>query len=91
MSVAIDLGSGFLECLLLVMAFAAVRGGRRIYLVAAVGLAALLYARMADGFIPNNLRLGLAAGGLVVAGVTVLADLLFEVVPEAELEAEPPV
>ena len=91
MTVAVDLLSGFVECLLLVVAIAATRGGRRLYLVAVVGLATLLYARVADGFIANNLRLGLTIVGLLVAGLTVLADLLFEVVPEGGLEAEPPV
>lgn len=88
---AVDLVSGFVECLLLVLAIAAVSGGRRMYLVAVGGLGSLLYARAADGFISYNLHLGLAVAGLLVAGATVVADLLFEVVPEGELEAEPPV
>ena len=91
MSVAVALGSGFVECLLLVLAIAAARAGQRLYLIAVGGLAALLYARVADGFIPDDLRLGLAAAGLLVAGATVLADLLFEAVPQGELEAGPPV
>jgi len=90
-TVALDLLSGFVECVLLVLAVAAAIGGRRVYVVAVVGLAVLLYARVADGFIANNLRVGLTVVGLLVAGLTVLADLLFEVVPEGGMEAGPPV
>lgn len=91
MNVAIDLVSGFAESLLLVMALAAVGAGRRMYLAAVAGLGLLLYARIADGFIPDSVRLGLTVAGLVVAGLTVVADILFEVVPEGEPEPGPPV
>ncbi|MFN2462844.1 MAG: hypothetical protein ABR573_02945 [Candidatus Dormibacteria bacterium] len=91
MSVAIALASGFVESLLLVLAVQAVRSGRRLYAVAIAGMALLIYARVADGFIPDTTRLVMSAVGLVVAGLTVAADVLFEVAPQDGSKAEPPV
>ena len=100
MIVAVSLVSGFVECLLLVAAFDAARRARPIYWAAFAGLAVVLYARVSDGILPGSLQLGgatltatglLTVAGLVLAGLTVLADLLFEVVPEGEPEAGPPV
>jgi len=91
MNVAIDLLSGFVECLLLVLAIGAVRSGRRLYWIALVALAVLLYARVADGFIPDRARLALTVAGLLVAAATVVGDLLFEVVPDGRSEVGPPV
>jgi len=90
-NVAIDLVSGFVECLLMVLAMAAVRSGRRLYWIAIASLAALLYARVADGFIADGARLALIVGGLLVAAATVVGDLLFEVVPDGGSEVGPPV
>lgn len=78
----LTLASGFLECLLLVLAIDAVRRGRRIYAGAIVGLALVLYGRMADGFINNTAQRLVIVAGLVLAGLTVGADMLFEVVQE---------
>ncbi|GAC1335950.1 MAG: hypothetical protein NVSMB17_19380 [Candidatus Dormibacteria bacterium] len=91
MNVAIDLASGFVECLLLVLALAAVQAGRRLYWVAVAALVVLLYARVADGFIPDGARLALTVVGLLVAAATVVGDLLFEVVPDGGSGARPPV
>jgi hypothetical protein len=100
LNVAIDLLSGYVECLLLVLAFEAARRARPIYWAAVAGSALVLYARMAQGILPGALGLGplnlsasalLTLAGLTLAVLVVLADLLFEVVPEAEAEARPPV
>ena len=79
---ALTLASGFLECLLLALAIDAVRRGRRVYAGAVLGLAMVLYGRMADGFISNTAQRLVIVAGLVLAGLTVGADMLFEVVQE---------
>lgn len=90
---AVDLVSGFMECLMLVLAFDAARRGRRLYWVACGGLALVLYSRMASGLLPGSMAIAslqvtttasLALLGLAVAALTVLVDLLFEVVEEPE-------
>ena len=86
---ALTLASGFLECLLLALAIDAVRRGRRIYAGAALGLAMVLYGRMADGFIGNTAQRLVVVAGLVLAGLTVGADMLFEVVQEPGHEPAP--
>lgn len=85
---ALTLTSGFVECLFLALAVDAVRRGRRLYAAAVLGMTLVLYGRMADGFISNTAEVVVIVAGLALAGVTVVADLLFEVVPEA---AEEPV
>ncbi|HEV1996771.1 MAG TPA: hypothetical protein VGR61_01385 [Candidatus Dormibacteraeota bacterium] len=80
---ALTLASGFIECLLLALAVDAVRRGRRLYAAAVLGMSLVLYGRMADGFISNTAAVAVIAVGLVLAGLTVGADLLFEVVAEA--------
>ena len=87
MCVAVDLLSGIVECLLLVLALDAARRGRRLYWAAVAGMALVLYARMADGFI--GITTILTVMGLLLAGLTVVADLLFEVVEDTETEADP--
>jgi hypothetical protein len=100
MAVAVDLLSGFVECLLLVLALHAVRRGRALYWVAAVGMALVLYGRVAAGFLVGDLSLlslritataFLTLIGLAVAALTVLADLLFEVVEDPEQRPRPSV
>jgi hypothetical protein len=86
---ALTLASGFLECLLLALAIDAVRRGRRMYAGAVLGLAMLLYGRMADGFISSTAQRLVVVGGLVLAGLTVGADMLFEVVQEPGHEPAP--
>ena len=86
---AVTLASGFVECLFLVLAIAATRNGRRIYAGAVLGMAVVLYARMADGFIDPTAAVVLVVAGLVLTGLTVVADLLFEVVDEPG-EGPPP-
>jgi hypothetical protein len=88
---AATLASGFIECLLLVLAIDAVRRGRRLYLAAVLGLAVVLYARMADGFISSTTEVVLVILGLVAAGLTVVADMLFEVVEDPGPEPGPSV
>ena len=88
---ALTLASAFIECLFLVLAIEAVRRGRRIYVGAVVGVVMVLYGRMADGFIGNTPAVVLVVAGLVLAGLTVVADLLFEVVPEDGAEVGPSV
>ena len=88
---AITLASGFIECLFLALAVGAVRGGRRIYAGAVLGLAMVLYARMADGFITTTTEVVVVVAGLVLTGLTVVADLLFEVVEEPGEETPPSV
>jgi hypothetical protein len=86
-TVAVQLTTGFVECLLLVLALDAVRSGRRLYIVAAVGLGAVLLARMADGFMPGVVIALLRLGGLALAGIILAIDLLFEeVVVEEDTE-----
>jgi hypothetical protein len=46
---------------------------------------------MAHGIISSGLDLAVTAAGLVLAGLTVLADILFEVVEEPEAGVTPPV
>ena len=88
---ALTLTSGFVECLFLALAVDAVRRGRRLYVAAVLGLALVLYGRMADGFISNTTEVVVIVVGLVLAGITVVADLLFEVVQEgAEAAVEEP-
>ena len=88
---ALTLASGFVECLFLALAVDAVRRGRSMYAAAALGMALVLYGRMADGFISNTAEVIMIVAGLVLAGVTVVADLLFEVVQEgAEAAVEEP-
>jgi hypothetical protein len=91
MGVALDLATGYLECLMLILAVDAVRRGRRLYILAVVGLAMVFYGRMAHGIISSGLDLAVTAAGLVLAGLTVLADILFEVVEEPEAGVTPPV
>jgi hypothetical protein len=86
---ALTLASGFLECLLLALAIDAVRRGRRMYAGAVLGLAMLLYGRMADGFISSTAQRLVVVAGLVLAGLTVGADMLFEVVQEPGHEPAP--
>ena len=78
---ALTLASGFIECLFLALAIDAVRGGRRVYAGAVLGLAMVLYGRMADGFISTTAAVVVVVAGLVLTGLTVAADLLFEVTP----------
>jgi hypothetical protein len=85
-TVALQLATGFVECLLLVLALDAVRSGRRIYIVAAVGLGAVLLARMADGFIPGVVVWALRLSGLALAGLILAIDLLLEEVVVEEDE-----
>ena len=89
---AITLASGFFECLFLVLAIDAVRRGRQVYTGAVLGLAMVLYGRMADGFISNTAQRLVIVAGLLLAGLTVAADVLFEVVQEPGPESahEPP-
>jgi hypothetical protein len=98
--IAIDLVSGYVECLLLLLAFAAARRGRRLYWVAFAGLALVLYSRMVSGLLPGDLAIlslrvtttaFLAVLGLAVAALTVLVDLLFEVVDEPREAPNPSV
>ena len=88
---AITLASGYIECLFLVLAIEAVRGGRRLYAGAVLGLAMVLYARVADGFITNTVEVAVIVAGLVLTGLTVVADPLFEVVEEPGEETPPSV
>jgi hypothetical protein len=70
--------SGYIECLLLVLAVDAVRRGRRVYLGAVAGMVLTLYARTADGFIDAGLDGTLRATGLVFAAAVLAFDLVFE-------------
>jgi len=70
--------TGYLECLLLVLAVDAVRRGRRVYLGAVGGLSLTLYARMAEGFIDPSLDGLLRGAGLVFAAAVLAFDLVFE-------------
>ena len=88
---ALTLASGFLECLFLALAIDAVRGGRRVYAGAVLGLAMVLYGRMADGFISNRAEVVVVVAGLVLTGLTVAGDLLFEVTQGPREEAGPSV
>ncbi|MGI8609997.1 MAG: hypothetical protein ACR2MY_12360 [Candidatus Dormibacteria bacterium] len=81
---ALTLASGFIECLFLALAIDSFRRGRWIYVGAMFGMGLVLYGRMADGFITSSAEVVVIVVGLVLAGLTVVADLLFEVVPEAE-------
>jgi hypothetical protein len=81
--------SGLVECLLLVGFLDAAMRGKRIYGVAAFGMAAVLVARMAEGYmeaIPNTV---MRVGGLLLAGAVVFIDLITEVVEDTPAEAEP--
>ncbi len=80
----------------MVLALDAVRRGRVVYFGAVAGLALVLYARMADGFFVGGLTIGpisvavatiLTVTGLLIAALTVLSDLLFEVVDDPREEA----
>jgi uncharacterized membrane protein len=91
LGVALDLASGFVECLLLVLSVEVARRGRVIYWGAVVGMVLVLYGRMADGILVAAVTIGsvrisvaalLAVTGLVLAALTVLADLMFEIVDE---------
>jgi hypothetical protein len=73
-----SLVTGFVECLLLLLAVDAVRSGRRIYAIASVGLSVTIYARMAEGFIDPAADTLLKAAGLVVAALVLAFDLVFE-------------
>lgn len=93
MAVGVDLLSGFVECLLLILAVDAGRRGRSLYWVAALGILLVLYGRMAAGFLVGEISLlslritptaFLTIIGLAVAALTVVADLLFEVVEDPE-------
>jgi hypothetical protein len=70
--------TGYLECLLLVLAVDAVRRGRRVYGGAVAGLALALYARAANGFIEPSLDTLFRAVGLVFAAAVLAFDLVFE-------------
>jgi hypothetical protein len=70
--------TGFFECLLLVLAVDAVRGGRRIFAIASVGLSVTIYARLAEGFIDPAVDTLLKAAGLVLAALVLAFDLVFE-------------
>jgi hypothetical protein len=70
--------TGYLECLLAVLAFDAARRGRRVYLGAVAGLALALYARTAEGFIDPSLDSLLRGVGLVFAAAVLAFDLVFE-------------
>jgi hypothetical protein len=89
--VAIDLVSGYVECLMLLLAFNAARQGRRLYWGVFAGLALVLYSRMAGGLLTGDMAIlslrftttaFLAVVGLMMAALTVLVDLLFEVADE---------
>jgi hypothetical protein len=99
-SVGIDLVSGFIECLMLVLAVDAARRGRPVYWAAVVGMGLVLYARMASGFLVGEMSLTslritppafLTIVGLAIAALTVLFDLLFETVTESEEAPKPSV
>jgi hypothetical protein len=70
--------TGYLECLLLVLAVDAVRRGHRVYLGAVAGLAVTLYARMAEGFIDPSVDSLLRSVGLVFAAAVLAFDVVFE-------------
>jgi hypothetical protein len=76
----------YVECLLLVFALDAARRGKGIYVIAAAGLAAVLLAGLADGFMVPGEVLAFRLGGLALAGVILAIDLLFEVVEVEEDE-----
>jgi hypothetical protein len=78
MTVALTLAFYFVECLLLVLAIDAAQRGKRIYVIAAAGLGAVLLAGLADGFMVPAEVLVLRLGGLALAGVILAIDLLFE-------------
>jgi hypothetical protein len=100
MDVALQLVSGFIECVCLVLALEAARRGRVVYWGAVGGLALVLYGRMSDGFLAGAVTLGplhltpsslLTVVGLVIAALTVLVDLMFEIVDEPQEAAGPSV
>jgi uncharacterized membrane protein len=100
MDIALQLVSGLVECVCLVLAVEAARAGRVIYWGAVAGLALVLYARMADGYLAGAVTLGplhltpsslLTVVGLVIAALTVLGDLMFEIVDEPQEAAGPSV
>ncbi|MFN2465060.1 MAG: hypothetical protein ABR598_02205 [Candidatus Dormibacteria bacterium] len=100
MDVALHLASGFVECLWLVLALDAARRGRPLYWGAVAGLALVLYGRMTEGMLSGTFAIGplnlstaslLTLTGLVIAALTVVLDLMFEMVDEPREEAEPSV
>ena len=70
--------TGYLECLLLVLAVDAARRSRRVYVGAVAGLALVLYARTAEGFIEPSLDSLFKGVGFVFAAAVLAFDLVFE-------------
>ena len=78
MDILLRLGTGFFECLFLVLAAGAFFHGRRMYGLAAVGLAFALFARMSDGFLNPGVDVLLKVVGYGVAVLVLLVDVVFE-------------
>jgi uncharacterized membrane protein len=100
MDVALHLVSGFVECLCVVLAFDAVRHGRTLYWGAVAGLVVVLYGRVTEGLLLGAVSIGpfnlttaalLTLVGLVMAGLTVVLDLMFEIAEEPREETKPSV